>query len=222
MALDLVSPGLGNSIRQAQKGEQFQKPANNKIETKIVDSEEGYARLQTIRDQFKREYQTFVGQGRGAWLELKDRFGQLAPDEERYLREFSQFRQSTAQNLNLYIKEITGAQMSEAEAKRLSQGVPVAGNGIFDGDSPTRFQAKMNQTLRDLAFARMRYHYMRSGGWNGTQMSPEDIARALRGNNAPIALPKMRSIFNSRVKQLQKSGIERSQAIGQAKQEFGI
>lgn len=232
MALNLVSPGLGNPILQAQKGEQFQKPAINKIETKIVDAEEGYARLRTIRDQFKREYQTIKGQGKGWWFSLKDRFGSLPREEEEYLRKFSKFRQSTAQNLNLYIKEITGAQMSEAEAQRLSQGVPVGGKSIGDGDSPTEFESKLNQTLKDLAVARMRYHYMRSGGWNGTQMSPEDIARVMRSGKVPIALPKMKRIFNSRVKKLEQSFRQanpnahpqdiQSQAYNQARQEFGI
>jgi hypothetical protein len=222
MALNLVSPGLGNPILQAQKGEQFQKPAINKIETRMLDSEEGYSRLQSIQKQFRPEYQRFTGKGKAAWFALKDKFGVLPPEERQYLHDFSQYRQSAAQNLNLYIKEITGAQMSEPEAKRLSKGVPVAGNGIFDGDSPTEFQAKMKQSMLDLALVRMRTHYLRSGGWRGTVMSAEDIARAAKSGNLPITLPQMRSIFNGRVKQLQKSGMQRSQAIGQAKQEFGI
>lgn len=222
MALNLVSPGLGNTILQNQKAQNFQKPAQNKLETNILNSEEGYARLQSIRKQFKPEYQQFMGKGKAAWYSLKDKFGGLSSEEKGYLRDFSQYRQSAAQNLNLYIKEITGAQMSEAEAQRLSKGVPVAGNGIFDGDSPTEFRAKADQTMQDLALARMRYHYLKNQGWRGTVMSPEDIAAAAKKGRLPITLPQMRGIFNNRVRDLQKSGIDRRQSIAQAKQEFGI
>lgn len=226
MALNLVSPGLGNPILQAQKGEQFGKPTTNAIERKIFDSEEGYARLKTLQAEFDPKYLTVAGNAKGAWFNFVDKLNsgslKLNPDQQQFLEKYASYKANAWDNANRYIKEITGAQMSEAEAARLLRALPNPGTGILDGDGPTSFKSKLDNAVATLTLARMRYHFMRSGGWNGTQMSPEDIARVMKGRKTPIALPKMRSIFNNRVKELQKSGMQRPQAIGQAKQEFGI
>ena len=72
----------------------------------------------------------------------------LPSDVKDELRKFTQFKQITSANKNAYIKLITGAQMSEAEAKRLANDVPTI------NDSPTQYKAKLDQQIKILSAIR--------------------------------------------------------------------
>jgi len=238
MALNMVTPGLGNALiakgQEDRKSAQYGQPAKNNVETKILNAEEHYSRLKEINTQFDPQFLSFAGRAKGAWFKLKDKLnmGQLNPEEATYLQRFSQFRQSSARNINLYIKEITGAQMSNQEADRIRMGEADFGEGLFDGDSPVEFKAKLDNSLRYIQLSRMRYHYLRSGGFNGTMMSAEDIGKAMKSNRVPISLPQMRNIYNQRHKQnlqmLKRQNPRASQqsldqqAIAQTNRDLGI
>jgi hypothetical protein len=68
------------------------------------------------------------------------------------------------ENLNLYIQEITGAQMSQEEAKRLRRVMPDPGDGIFDGDSPVQFEANLNDAMSRVRASLNRYKDLRERG----------------------------------------------------------
>jgi hypothetical protein len=236
MALNMISPGLGTPLMNQSKVQQFGKPAVNEIEKGIVNSENAYARLESIRTEFRPEFLTMAGGLKGSWIAFLDkvRMGQLkpTPEQEQYIADYARFKQGAWDNANRYIKEITGAQMSEAEAQRLLRALPDPGKSWYDGDGPAQFKAKLDKAFETMTLSRMRYHWMRSGGWNGTQMSAEDIASVMRSGKAPIALPKMRGIFNKRHNQIKQqlrrqmrgadpAEIDR-QAIIQTQKEFGI
>lgn len=236
MALNLVSPGLGKALLESSRQSNYEKPAINRLETGIVNSEEGYARLQNIARNFKPEFLTVQGNIKGSWLNFLDKIRSgsqpLDQTQQKYLEEYSTFKQDAWDNANRYIKEITGAQMSEAEAARLLRALPNPGTGILDGDGPTAFKSKLDNAVQSLTLARMRYHFLRSGGWNQSMMSAEDIAKMMQGGQPPITLPQMRGIYNRRVQKLEQSFLQqnprssrqdiRAQAIAQARQEFGI
>ncbi len=85
----------------------------------------------------------FVGPIKGAVGGIKDIFGLNTPQE-------SEFRAATSAFRNQVIKEITGAQMSEAEAKRILKQVPQ------EKDPPSVWLAKWNQSKRNLERIRRR------------------------------------------------------------------
>jgi hypothetical protein len=135
------------------------------VEEKVIASQEGLARLAEIEKQFKPEFQEIPTRLRAKYSGVKEKFGLELPEEERQaLAEYSEFRRQALNNINLYIKEITGAQMSEKEADRLRKAMPDPGDGLFDGDSPTEFQAKLKGVMRQLRLAHARYNYIRRNG----------------------------------------------------------
>ena len=73
----------------------------------------------------------------------------MSATDRKYLEDFTTLRAKSVSNLNSYIKEMTGAAMSEAEAKRLMAVMPNAGTGVFDGDSPTQFKTKLDVVVRE-------------------------------------------------------------------------
>lgn len=57
------------------------------------------------------------------------------------------------QNLNQTIKDLTGAAMGVQEADRIIASLPNAGTDIFGGDSPTEFEAKLNNAVKQTKYA---------------------------------------------------------------------
>jgi len=229
MALNLVSPGMGNALLANDKGEKFDKATKNKIEGKIFDTAEGMSRLDGIQKSFKPEFMTMGGGLKAGWIKMVDkiRAGGMkpTPEQTKYLTEYTQFKQDAWDNLNRYIKEITGAQMSEAEAARLMRSMPNPGTSFYDGDSPSEFKAKMDNSVRQLKLAAARYTYLRSARFKGKRMIGP-------GGKSNISIQQMRGIMNKRAteiyREMKKSNpgmdgnLIRAQADQATLREFGI
>lgn len=101
--------------------------------------------------EFKPEYLT-MGSKLKSWaysMAETAGFG-LDAEETQNLKDFARFRQITSASLNAYIKQVTGAQMSAAEAERLKQDVP------NKEDSPSQYLAKLERVIENLSARRDR------------------------------------------------------------------
>lgn len=232
LALNLVMPGAGSILQKgaaaADKRDTWQQPSKNQIDEKILNTIEQSSRLADIEKQFRPEFQT-VGGGLKAlgakWWEKFRGQGSLDPSTQKYMKEFAAFRQAAISNINSYIKEMTGAQMSEAEAKRLRQGTPDPGEDPFSGDSPSEFQAKLADKHRMMRLAMARYNYLRSGRWSGGVFTGD------MSKGAPISLDQMRGVMNKRRNQLLQEAKMRmpnnkddqqAYMVQKMQQEFGV
>jgi hypothetical protein len=156
------TPGGGLRVQTGTRANQntMGSKAQNTLESKSIEAREGLARLYDITGKFKEEFQTIPTRLNIAWDELKEKAGKdISSKEKERIAEFSKYKRSALDYINRYIKAITGAQMSEAEANRLRKGVPDAGEGIFGGDSPTTFKAKLRDSIKVLTMANARYNY---------------------------------------------------------------
>jgi hypothetical protein len=147
------------------------KEARNEVDKKELNTGEYIARLNSIKTKFDPSFQQIENRLGLKWAEWMDSFkaGQKAvsPEQRQSLAKFSQYRQEALANMNQYIKEITGAAMTDAEAKRIIAALPNPGQGLFDGDSPTVFKAKLDNALKSSQLAVVRYRYLRSNGFSG-------------------------------------------------------
>ncbi len=101
--------------------------------------------------EFKPEFLTLGSKLKNWAFAMADVAGMgLDPEQTAQLKEFARFRQITSASLNAYIKQVTGAQMSAAEAERLKQDVPTK------EDSPAEYQAKMERVIQNLSARRER------------------------------------------------------------------
>lgn len=94
----------------------------------------------------------------------KDYFGLASDEEKRFLKNKTMFTAENIKNFNQYVKNITGAQMSENEVKRLIQAYPDAGFqdgilGFLDKDTPSEFKAKYDQIMKVLIVGQMKVNY---------------------------------------------------------------
>ena len=143
----------------------LEKKTAGEIEERMLNTADAMARVANIERSFKPEYLQLGTRAGMALSSMKDFAGiKLSPDQEKGLSEFTTFRRDSVSNLNRTIKDITGAAMSIPEAERITKEVPNAGTGVFDGDSPTAFKAKLAGVSRDLRHAMLRYNYARARG----------------------------------------------------------
>lgn len=134
---------------------EMQKKVVQDLQTKLVESKTQSDKLFSLLNKFDPSFLTYGGKINSKLLELKDKVGvtPLAPEEQQFLESFSAFEQEAAEGLNLYIKYITGAQMSEAEAQRLKLGYPNL------EDSPVQFETKLTNLAlnNELSIARTNF-----------------------------------------------------------------
>ena len=122
------------------------------IQSKLLNSQEQSARLDRIHSSLKPKFLEAPFQAKMYLYAKQERLGLgLSKEAKRELQKYTTFKVKTAQSLNLYINELTGAAMGEAEAIRLKKAVANM------EDSPSEFQAKFEAIMEDLKAANDRY-----------------------------------------------------------------
>jgi len=219
----------GQTINVNTGSPALQKPTINKLEESIKNTTEGIDRLDAIGQQFSPRFLTTPNRALMAVYNQADKWNiPLDSDSQKELAESSQFLQDSINNINLYIKYITGAQMSYQEADRLRLAAPDPGEGVFGKDGPTKFKAKLDNAVKGAKLARMRAVYIRQKG-----MSVKEVRDGDRDDVAfPISLSQMQSIYDDRGEALERQmkkdnpAMEMSDIVSrvraQLKEEFGM
>ncbi len=204
------------------------KPTINKLQTKLIETDDVLAGLRDVQASFRPEFQQVGPRLQNFWTSIKAK-GNLTvtPEEAQQLNAFANYKRNAIDQLNRYIKLITGAQMSEAEANRLRQGFPDPGEGIFDGDDPISFQAKMDGTMRQLSLVRGRTAWALKNGLIAPDTDAERAAATLEGL---MSLDQFEQNLEARFQQLTEqnmaAGMNEQTAMKQAQlvafDEFGM
>lgn len=195
------------------------KEARNEIEKRLFAATEQKARLGAIRASFKPEWQTIDEQLKQYGISWLDSIGPLRdkipPAERQRHADYTRYRQEAFMNMNQYIKDMTGAAMSEMEANRLRKGIPDP-----ERDGPTAFQAKLENSTAQADLAMARHTYLMRKGFQGNPWE------------SGVSLERMQGIINERGAQIEKimrqqnpqappQSIQR-ETFRLVKQEFGI
>lgn len=149
------------------------KPTVNRLQEDVVNFQAGMDRLRQIRASARPEFLTAQGRVAGIWAKGKDYFDAATPEEKKYLSDFTSFKSNTLDNLNRYIKEITGAAMTNAEASRIKAGMPTT------EDSPTEFASKWDATMTQLSRANARASYTLKSGLPLDNVSLDDMDKII-------------------------------------------
>ena len=236
--LNSVKPGLGDALVPNTATPKLAKPTIAKAETAHFNASNQLSRMDEIYKSFKPEYLETDTRVSLLWNQLRAKGGgwskmlgqDLSPDERKGLREYATFRSSSARHTNLYIKEITGAQMSEAEAKRIMLGSADAGQGVLDGQDPETYKANLDSAYKDARLAQARMVYLRRTGriTAGHQFTHTVNGRTV-GTKPPVSLEQMEGIMDKRANALMQEakfaapqGDSRAYVRAKLKQEFGI
>ena len=186
------------------------------LQTSLLESGSRLSMYNQIESQFKPEYLQPKFKAGQAWSAIKEKSGaNLDPNEKQSLAQFSQFKQNTLNNLSQTIKALTGASMGIQEAARIEAGLPSAGQGIFDGDSPTEFQAKLNNTMKELRLVEARNAYILRKGLSFKDIPLDNVPKLI--NDRASELAKQYQVDLKNATPTQMNAIKR-----QLSAEFGI
>lgn len=145
------------------KPEQGLSPAQRSdIQGKVVTAQESRARVEETMKEFKPSYLTLGGKAYAKGTALAESLlGEWAVPEsaQQYLADYTKFRVNALSNLNKYIHDLTGAQLSAYEADRLRQAIADPQNM-----SPTEFQSAANAILEQGRRAEARYQRLLARG----------------------------------------------------------
>jgi len=146
------------------------KPTQTKLEDAVIQGNDALARMKGIQEKYKPEYQQLGTRWENLISTAKDKMGvPLDEGTKRSMSDFASYRRDAAANQNQTIKDLTGATVGADEAPRLMLQMPVAGQGLFDGDGPIEFQAKMKASSDAIAASIARAQYARKNGLDKKQ-----------------------------------------------------
>jgi hypothetical protein len=163
----LKKSGAGDIINYPAGAVGVGKEGQNALDKLAMSTGDRLARIDRIETAYKPEYLEQRFKGTQSLRAAGEKFGitKLTPEQKTQLTQYTQFKQDSVRDLNAYINEVTGAAIGQGEeADRIKSGVPNAGTGLFDGDSPTEFAAKMKNTIRDLRTVEARVQYIKNNG----------------------------------------------------------
>jgi len=142
------------------------KPATSGVQERAINAAELGSRLAAIAADFKPEYLTVGRRLQNMWqsglakLDPKS----LNEGDRKAMAEFATFKSRAYDNLNQLLKELSGAAVTPQEFERLKVSLPNPGTGIFDGDDPVTFEAKLNRASADANAALARYRFYQATG----------------------------------------------------------
>jgi len=122
------------------------------LEEQFIQQGEQLANLKALGEKFDPRFLQAPTQLLVKGINAAEKFLGRKPseDEARLVDGYTDFTQSSLRQLNLYIKAITGAQMSIQEADRIISSMPNPGQG------PTEFLSALDSVTQELEAARRR------------------------------------------------------------------
>jgi spore germination cell wall hydrolase CwlJ-like protein len=200
-------------------GPRMEGGTRRQIEERQFNTSEQASRLDEISRTFRPEYQRFDTRWSNMWSSLRERGGaRLGAQEQQQLRAYTQARAAALTNLNSTIQEITGAAMGVEEARRIIATMPNPGTGLFDGDSPTEFRAKLDRATEAARNALIRYNWALRRGVNPLEsgVALEDVPRIVRSRGREIETELREANPNIGRDELQQ------QTLARLRQELGV
>ena len=149
----------GRGAGQPGQSNLLGKKAFDETQRRIMVNAEAMDRMKEIQGTFEERFLTLPTKLEAMYYAGKEIAGiDLDPDEAKLVGDYDDFRSNVLENLNLYIKDITGAQMSEKEAERIEKAI------INLKKSPTEFKRGMRRIMKTLMRRDRMQRYMLNHG----------------------------------------------------------
>jgi len=161
----IVQGSMGGRPTQTDPVTGLSNEVLKEIDKNMESAQRQAMQVHRFTQQYKPIFQTIPERGRMWGAALQERLGMdPGADAKASLAEFTRYKSEAAQFFADRIKEMSGAAVTDGEAKRQTAYLPNVGSGLFDGDSPTEFEAKVGRMLNFFDAATARLHYIRKAG----------------------------------------------------------
>jgi hypothetical protein len=156
--------------------------ATGDLESKTIDASSLLFRAKEIENSFNPKFLEYGTQFKQAGLGLAEKAGmKLTPEQKQQKEEFITFKQTTFDNLNRFLNEISGAAVNEHEMKRLRHSMPIM------NDSPTEFNKKLKNTMKMARHSIARYTYIKKNGFKLSDISLDEVPSLMKERGLEIA-----------------------------------
>lgn len=186
-----VTTADGTEVRYgagAGQGSGLEKATRKGLEENVIATQNSLATLNDSISGFERDYLTVQGTVRAAKLWAMEKAGATLPkSDQRWYEQMTDWQGNAYDFMNEEIKRLTGAQMSEFEAKRLRKALPDPEN-----DSPTQFMSKAKRIQNKLTLIQARGMYYLNEG----------LQPPKQGGNWAMSLDQTEKMLKQRVKEL--------------------
>jgi len=154
-----ITIGPDGTVQIGGQATPLGKPAQGQLEKELISASAGLDRLQLMEQSYNPEYLTHQGAAKAFAFRQAEKAGvPIGGGKKEFLRGYTTFRANVGTNLAGYIKDMSGAAVSDNERAVLQRNIPSA------DDSDTEFQAKYASTMKSLKSAQARLNYIRSQG----------------------------------------------------------
>lgn len=210
------------SIYAAGGNIELGKPAQNKIDETILNAGARLQRLREVEKNMRPEYLQFGTMAKGGWASIKDKLGLASAEDKKLVSDMARAYSTAFEDMNVSIKEASGATVTDGEAARLRKQMPTPPTGPFDwsADGPSEYFAKLKQNVRMMKLAEARALYMKRNG-----LSLEDAAKRVPLEQMPTFMNKRGAEIDAELKRKfpnMKEG-ERDREVKRAlASEFGL
>ena len=127
-------------------------------------AQENIRELENVKAGFQDRFLTLQGKFGLFGAKVLDMIGSSKPEHKQFIAQQTKWKTDAWNQVNKYIKEITGAQMSEAEAKRILNALPNPSTDMFKLTSPTEYKSALDTALRNAKMAVARQQYFLNKG----------------------------------------------------------
>ena len=229
-ALALAGKGDAGKMMADSNPNALGKEGANLVDKNTVGQFDAIGRLEAMAAEYDPNLQTKQARA-GQWLNQQlAGWGALSPQKQGELTQFVQQRAAAINNFNLRLKEASGTAVSAQEFERNQAELPNPGtgiiNGIFDGDDPVTYAAKMKKGISLLKMGMARNLYLKNEGFRPeVHNNPNEAAKI-------VPVEQMPAIINKRASQIESELLKAHpnadrKAVDQAvkervKREFGI
>ncbi len=209
------------------QGSDLTKPTENLLQKGIVEIQDVKDLTQKLKESFDPSFLNVVKRAGINILAEAEKYGfELDPEQKQLVERMAVFVRRNFKLLNTYVRQISGAQVTDKEAERILNELPNFGL------SPTEYEAAMNDVMRDIALAQARKQWFLRKGITLEAPSIEDVesgkAESLDApigpEGRPITLESMEGIIKDRAREIHKErgNISVQEAFDLAEEEFGI
>lgn len=220
----IVQGAMGGRPTQTDPVTGLSNEVLKELDKNLVSAQGQAMQVHRFAQQYKPIFQTIPERGRMWGTALQERLGMdPGPDARASLAEFIRYKSEAAQFFADRIKEMSGAAVTDGEAQRQTAYLPNVGSGLFDGDSPTEFEAKVGRMLNFFDAATARMHYIRKAGLGISSM--KDIETKMPLDQVPkvirAAIDTAKAEFIKSNPTASPESVE-AQAIRRVARDFGL
>ena len=160
-----ITTADGTTIETGVSTGGLTKSNQTKVQKDLLGATDALLKVNDIAAGFKPEYQELTTKFKMFGKNIKSILGgDTSPEDEAEMTAFSDYRADSGRLLTETLKEMSGAAVTESEAKRAETYIPKAGVGLFDGDSPVQMKAKIKNFQRFQIRATARLNFIRKNG----------------------------------------------------------